>query len=225
VEIVSGIHQIDGVRGANSYLVVSKGSILVIDTGLPGNARRITKYFRGLGLELGRVKYIILTHADIDHSGSAAELREITGAKLAIHTGDARRLSGDEELKEVAGILGFLFRILTRLMRFRHVEPDIILRGDDEIGGFKAIYTPGHTGGSICLYRPKEVIFVGDAMRSDKKGNLLLPSPRLSQDKVQAMNSLKRISELEFNTLLTGHGAPVVGNASDRVRRLLANIR
>jgi len=47
----------------------------------------------------------------------------------------------------------------------------------------------------------------------------------MSEDMVRAVNSLKRISELEFDILLTGHGAPVVGKASDKLGRLLANAR
>jgi len=62
-------------------------------------------------------------------------------------------------------------------------------------------------------------------MGSDKYGHLLLPLSRMSEDMVRAVNSLKRISELEFDILLTGHGAPVVGKASDKLGRLLANAR
>ena len=41
MEIISGIHKIDGVRGANCYLVISGTEMLVIDTGMPGNGNRI----------------------------------------------------------------------------------------------------------------------------------------------------------------------------------------
>jgi len=47
----------------------------------------------------------------------------------------------------------------------------------------------------------------------------------MSEDMVRAVNSLKRISELEFDILLTVHGVPVVGKASDKLGRLLANAR
>jgi hypothetical protein len=35
MEIITGIHQIDGVRGANCYLVTSGPEMFVIDTGMP----------------------------------------------------------------------------------------------------------------------------------------------------------------------------------------------
>ena len=49
---------------------------------------------------------------DIDHSGSAAELKRITGAKVAIHSGDAPSLSGEKELKRVKGFIGVIFRLM-----------------------------------------------------------------------------------------------------------------
>jgi hypothetical protein len=37
MEITPNIHQINGVRGANCYLVIAGSKMMVIDTGLPGN--------------------------------------------------------------------------------------------------------------------------------------------------------------------------------------------
>jgi len=107
------------------------------------------------------------------------------------------------------------------------VEPDIILGDDFEIDGFKVIYTPGHTDGSISLYLPGKVIFVGDALSSDSKGN---PRPLrkrnfLSADKARAKASLITISQLEFDILLPGHGAPVIGSASSKLKDVLTHLR
>jgi glyoxylase-like metal-dependent hydrolase (beta-lactamase superfamily II) len=106
-------------------------------------------------------------------------------------------------------------------MRFHPIEPDAILGDDFEIDGFKVIHTPGHTSGSICLYLSDKVIFVGDALRSDSKGNPKPPSAILSADIEQAKASLIAISKLEFDICLTGHGAPIVGNASTKLNNLL----
>lgn len=42
---------------------------------------------------------------------------------------------------------------------------------------------------------------------------------------VEAVNSVRKISQLEFDVLLTGHGSPVVGKASDKFRHLMSNVR
>jgi hydroxyacylglutathione hydrolase len=225
MEITAGIHQIDGVWGANSYLVVTEANMLVIDTGMPGNEKKIIKYVETLGKTPANINYIVLTHADIDHIGSAAGMKKMTGAKLAIHAGDAPILSGKSGFKSVGGPLRVIFKLMTRLMRFQAVGPDVILQDNAEIDGFKVIHTPGHTNGSICLYQPGKAVFVGDALRSDPKGNPKPPAGKLSADRARAKASLMAISQLEFDILLPGHGAPVVGDASTKLKNLLTHLK
>ena len=225
MEISPDIHRIDGVRGANCYLVVRESRMLLIDTGMPGNARRVMNYVKGMGKNPSDIGYVILTHADIDHIGSAAEMKKMTGAKLAIHASDAPILSGKSGFRTIRGPLGPLFKLMTRLMRFHSVEPDVILEDNTDIDGFKVIHTPGHTRGSISVYAPGKVIFVGDALRSDSRGNPVPPSRALSLDRVQASASMAAISRLQFDMCLTGHGAPVIGNASAKVRDLVTRLK
>jgi glyoxylase-like metal-dependent hydrolase (beta-lactamase superfamily II) len=112
---------------------------------------------------------------------------------------------------------------MSPVIRFPPVEPDIVVRENIDLAGFKIIHTPGHTDGSISLYLPGKLIFVGDALRSDAKGNLKPPSKMLSADIVQAKASVALITGLDFDTLLVGHGAPVKGEASAKVKKLLEN--
>ncbi len=46
----------------------------------------------------------------------------------------------------------------------------------------------------------------------------------MSLDIVRAIDSLRELAELEFEALLVGHGAPVLGNASVKVKSLLQNM-
>jgi hydroxyacylglutathione hydrolase len=224
-EIVAGIHQINGIRGANCYLAIAENKMLVIDTGMPGNGNKIINYIKAIGKNSSDINCVVLTHAHIDHIGSAAEMKKMTGTKLVIHASDAPVLCGKSGFNTVQGHVGPFFKLMTRLMRFHSVEPDLILENNTDIDGFKIIHTPGHTNGSICLYKPGEVIFVGDALRSDSKGNPRLPSKNFSADTVQAKASLMAIAELEFDILLPGHGAPVIGKASDKLKNLLTNLK
>jgi glyoxylase-like metal-dependent hydrolase (beta-lactamase superfamily II) len=224
MEIMPGIHRVDGVRGANAYLVIGEDETLAIDTGMPGNAKRIATYIEELGKNLSDIKFIILTHADIDHIGSAAELKRTTGARLAIHANDAPILRGKQSFKTIRGPLGFIFKLVMSLMHYHPAEPDIILSADSEIKGFRIIHVPGHTHGSICVYKPNKVIFVGDALRSDSSGNPEPPSRMFSLDEAKVRASLITISALDFDTLLTGHGAPVVSNASQKVKNMVTRL-
>ena len=224
MEIKPGIHLLDGIRGANSYLSVTEDGILVIDTGMPGNAERILRQIKALNKAAKEIKMIILTHSDIDHSGSAAELKRITGAKVAIHSGDAPSLSGEKELKRVKGFIGVIFRLMARFMRFQTIKPDIILKDGDEIDNLTVIHTPGHTEGSICLYKTGDTLFAGDAIRTDKRGNLKLSPSAMTLNVQEALGSVKKLAKLEFDVLLPGHGKPVLQDASIKVNELLQNV-
>jgi len=225
MEIIPGVHRIDGVKGANCYLVILGEKLLLIDTGMPSSGDKITNYIKEIGKQPSDISYILLTHAHLDHIGSAAETKKVTGAKVAIHTANASILRGKSELNPIEGPFGFISRLMTQLIHFQAVEPDIILENDIEIEGFKIIHTPGHTGGSVCIYQPGKVIFAGDALRSDSRGNPIPPAKGFSTNLVQANVSLGFIASLEFDTLLTGHGAPVVGKASVKLKTLVTKTK
>ena len=223
MEIIPNIHKIDGVRGANCYLISSGPEMVLVDAGMRGSSKIVEKYLKEMGKNLSDIKYIFITHADIDHVGGAAEMKKMTGAKLVIHQAETGVLSGKIRGKHVKGPLGLLFKLLAPVVRFQPVEPDIVIKENTELAGFKIIHTPGHSVGSICLFQPGKVLFAGDALRSDRAGNPKLPSKMMTADIVQAKVSVALIAGLEFDTLLCGHGAPVKGNAAVRVKELLAN--
>ena len=214
MEVARGVHKIEGVRGANSYLVFTDTSAALVDTGMPGNEKRILEYIRGAGIELKRLEYIILTHPDIDHSGSVAKLKSLTDAKVAIHEADAPRLAGEKKLKEVKGATGVLFTVMSPFMRFTPTKPDMFLKDSDRILDLTVIHTPGHTDGSISLYREKEAIFVGDALRTDSRGMPRLSSGSMTFNMEQAKESVRKISTYQYAVLLPGHGPPITEEAS-----------
>jgi glyoxylase-like metal-dependent hydrolase (beta-lactamase superfamily II) len=196
----------------------------VIDTGLPGNADRIMSYVESLGRQRTDIKMIILTHPDIDHAGSVARLRIETHSKVGIHEADAPRLSGEKQLKEVRGALGLFLRAMGVFMQFEPVNADLLLKDSDHVDELTVVHTPGHTEGSICLYLPKNAVFVGDALATDNQRKLSLPRKSMSVDLSQAKESVKKIALLEFSVLLPGHGPPIEQNASMITREFAARL-
>ncbi len=71
------------------------GAVLV-DAGLPGYAGPILAKLEELGHPDLRLIYI--THAHVDHYGSAAAVQRATGAPIAVHADDAGDLAdrGDQ---------------------------------------------------------------------------------------------------------------------------------
>jgi glyoxylase-like metal-dependent hydrolase (beta-lactamase superfamily II) len=172
---------------------------------MPGNAKRIVAFIESTGRQAADLRYIVLTHCDIDHIGSVARLKELTGAKVAIHQLDGPVLAGEQRSQKG----GPLMAVFGRLFRVRHVVPDLLLKDGDVVGGLTIIHVPGHTAGSIVLWRQDGVVFSGDALLSDNDGQVRPPRPRLALDRVQALASAERIKALPIKLLCTGHGAPV----------------
>jgi glyoxylase-like metal-dependent hydrolase (beta-lactamase superfamily II) len=109
-------------------------------------------------------------------------------------------------------------------MKFQTVKPDLLLKEGDEIEGFKIIHTPGHTPGSISLYG-KEVLFSGDALQVNRKGNLTPSRKLMASDIKQAWESIRKINNLnlEFKILLPGHRKVILKDASKMLKDLLSN--
>ncbi len=109
MEIVEGIHRVDkasaNMAHANVYLVVNGEEITVIDTGTSGNAQKTVEYIQKLGHQPRDVKTIILTHFHMDHMESAKELKDLTNAKVAVHTEDADYVSGKKPMPKPKNIL------------------------------------------------------------------------------------------------------------------------
>jgi glyoxylase-like metal-dependent hydrolase (beta-lactamase superfamily II) len=83
VKIAEGIYQVEGING-NVYLVEDGDKLILIDTGLPRNHKKIISYIEALGRKPTDVSMIVLTHFHIDHVGSAKKMKELTNAKVAV---------------------------------------------------------------------------------------------------------------------------------------------
>ncbi|MGA2514375.1 MAG: MBL fold metallo-hydrolase [Candidatus Limnocylindrales bacterium] len=205
MKLAEGVCKVDGVRAANVYLVAIDDGLLAVDTGMPGNAKRIVAFIESIGHAAADLRYIVLTHCDIDHTGSVAGLKELTGAKVAIHELDGPVFAGEQRSSKG----GLAVAAFSRLFRFRPVPADLLLKDGDKIGGLGVMHVPGHTAGSIVLCREDGVVFSGDALLGDKHGHVRPPAPRLALDRVQALASAERIKALPIKLLCPGHGAPV----------------
>jgi len=222
MEIIPGIHRVDGVNG-NCYILVRDG-LTVIDTGLPGSGKKIISYIRDtLHREPSGIKTVIITHFHIDHIGGLEALRGAApGLKVAIGEADAGYVDGSLPLPVYPGFHGFLIRVAGIVMKAPHFRPDILLRDGDRIHGLRCIHVPGHTPGSIGLLdEPSLSFFGGDILRYD--GTTLAEGPAYAtMDTAAASRSIRKIASLDFDLLLPGHGIPLRPGAAARVREFVA---
>lgn len=90
-KVIGNIYYV-GTVGLSSFLLTSNEGHILLDGGLPQNARIIANNIQTLGFQLQDVKLLLNSHAHFDHSGGLAELKELTGASLLASAGDKPEL-------------------------------------------------------------------------------------------------------------------------------------
>lgn len=197
----------------NAFLLKGERSVLV-DTGYPGNAAKILNGLSANGVNPEDVSLIIITHSHHDHSGSVFELRECTGAKVAVHRLDAEalRLGMDTDLRPY-GIKGRFARMFSSEKRKAEgIEADIIIEDEMNLEEFgikgKVISTPGHTSGSISI-----ILDSGEAIVSDLiMGKFVIRGspayPFYASDISEIRRSIRKIMALDPKKVYASHGGP-----------------
>ena len=232
-EIVKGVYLLEKLRGANAYLIKSGNEMALVDTGMAGDVDSITSQIESAGYSLSDLQAIVITHAHGDHTGGAAKLAAESGAKVMAHREEAPYIEGKLSLP-AASILQSAVRWLDRLMSGgdRNVRVERALEDGeylDFLGGLKVIHTPGHTPGSICLYREQEqILFCGDLLFNGNvftgRGGLTFAPRFFSVDPEEAENSARRLSSMEIKVLCMGHGEPIVMENGLKMEKLLEKI-
>lgn len=225
MEIMPSVHLIPGMQGANVYLLVGR-TLALVDSGMPGGEAAILEHIDSLGLEAGDLARILITHHHLDHVGSLAALKQRTPAQVLAHPGDAPFISGEQSPPPASGAIArLLFRLAAPLMpRAEPVPVDTAVQDGDRLdllGGATVIHVPGHSPGAMALHFPAERLLIcGDAI-DHRRGRLGPPPRAFTADMDQALASVRRMAELDFDVLCTGHGPPLVGGAGKQVRALV----
>ncbi len=221
MKIIPHVYQITN-RGCNIILIVEE-KLTLIDTGLRGSSSKIVDFIHSLGRSVKEISLIIITHNHLDHVGGLPELRNLTTAKIAIH-----KAAISEGGLTYPGVVQKLlhvpsFSTFRPLVYTKPSEVDIQLDGNEILsllGGLKVIHTPGHTPGSISLFSPQnKLLIVGDALNN--LYNIRPPLKLISNDLPRAIDSIKRIAQLDFDILCFGHGRPLTKDAPAKVQDLL----
>jgi glyoxylase-like metal-dependent hydrolase (beta-lactamase superfamily II) len=196
-------------------------NIILVDCGFIGSLPLFEKELQKLGLSIGHLTGLVLTHHDHDHMGSAAEIKRIN-PKIKVYSSAAEapyitaakkplRLKQAEELQKMLPpeqqSFGKAFCDLLR--RVEPVSVDYYLNdGDlmDWCGGCRIIATPGHTPGHISLYFEKEsVIITGDAIALEN-GKPVVANPQFTLDLINAQNDIDKLLSLNAKVYYCYHG-------------------
>jgi len=224
--VVRGVYLLE-LEFGQAYLWDWGDGLTLIDSGITGSAIAILNAVASLGRSPDELTEIVLTHYHDDHIGGAAELVEWIGANVLAHRGDAPVIRG--EAPQTPPILEDFERpiaeaVLPRVPRAERVRVDReIDDGDTTSGGGVVVAVPGHTPGSIALHVPSAaVLFTGDTIASHEGEPIL---GVFNVDRLQTMESVVHLAQLDFDSACFGHGAPLVGNARARIQGLAESLR
>lgn len=212
-----------------AYLWRDEDSAVLIDTGEVGSGPAIGELLGRIGMSVSDLDAVVLTHFHDDHAGSAAELVAGSGATVVAHESDAPIIRGERPGPEpnfTDAERALHAQVAAGIAPAPPVRVDREVRDGDMLdfaGGAQVIGTPGHTDGSIAVYLPRHrVLFTGD-IAAEHGGQVMLGVFNL--DRTVTARSFARLADLEVDTVCFGHGDPIVGDASARLRPVAAALR
>ena len=163
---------------------------VIVDTGTGENFEYVLNSIKNAGFNIAEdIKRIVNTHCHFDHTGG----NRFFNAPIAIHEADAPSLENGDINATAAYMFG------------KPIEPvkvDFHLKEGDKINDFKVMHTPGHTAGGICLY-DGETLISGDTVFADGGFGRF----DIGGDITMLKASIKKLSELDVEYLLPGHGS------------------
>jgi glyoxylase-like metal-dependent hydrolase (beta-lactamase superfamily II) len=183
----------------SAYVLARGKELAVVDTGGSGSEDEILGAITTLGGNWDDVAHVILTHAHGDHAGSINAVLE--------NAPTAAGYAGAADLSKITAV-----RDLTAL------------NNGDEVFGMQIIGTPGHTPGHISVFDEMSgLLLAGDAM-NEQAGRIIGANPDFSQDMDLAAASIQRMATRTVDTVLFGHGEPVLEDAGQALQELAASL-
>ena len=220
MEIVANVHLIPNII-ANPYLIMDTDGLTLIDTGLPGNDKKILRFIAGFGRSSFDLKRIIVTHSDIDHVGSLSAIKKASGARIYASAIESEAISKGRSSRRIKPRKFFrklLMGVAGGFMKATPISVDETVRDGQVLpvlGGLRVVETPGHTPGHISLFSESTgILFSGDSIVS-REGGLIRSVPANTWDESQANDSARRQATLGAHIVCSGHGS-VVMDAADK---------
>jgi glyoxylase-like metal-dependent hydrolase (beta-lactamase superfamily II) len=225
-------------HAVNWLLVTDDSGVTLIDAGYPGDRDDVLASLSQLGFGVEDVRAIVLTHAHIDHLGSAIWFAKTHGTPVYCHAdevGHAKReyLQQASPLAVTANIwrpgwAAWAMHVVRNGGLTREGIPTAQALTTDIAatlpGQPMCIPTPGHTSGH-CSYVVDGVLASGDALITGhavcrRQGPQLLPA-LFSHNQADCERSLAALALLETEVLLPGHGPVWRGPIRDAVEQAL----
>lgn len=181
---------------------------LLVDTGMLGSEAALDAGLAAAGASPQRV---LITHGHVDHWGLATRFADTALAHPGCRSSFAFTSGPPEGERAEPGLpaAADMERAFGRFRAMVHGVPEREdLADDDEIGGWRVLWTPGHAPGHVCLLRESDgVLLAGDHLLPGVTPNVQ-PSPERPDALGDFLASLERVAALDVELVLPAHGEP-----------------
>jgi metallo-beta-lactamase class B len=196
-----------GASGVSSYLITTPAGHILIDTGFEDTVPIIQRSVEELGFKLTDIKFILSSHAHVDHTGGHALMKRLTGAQVVASVDDGRLL-------ESGGADDFL-TWPPETIRYSPVKVDRTVVDGERLTfdgtTLTAHLTPGHTRGATTWTmelleagRTYHVVFFSSASIND--GTRLLGNRAYPEIVPDLEATFTRLKNLPCDIFLAPHG-------------------
>lgn len=210
------------------YLVHGQSEMALIDAGVGLEPERILENILADGLDIGKLKYVFLTHAHADHAGACRFWRESFGVTVLASPEAAdfvRR--GDESgislgAAKAAGIYPPDYRFTECVVDRELHEGDVCRVGDCEI---RVLETPGHCCGLLSYLMNvgnKTILFSGDSVFH---GGKILMTNVWDCDSQQYIRTVNKLASLSVDALLPGHFCISLSGGQSHIEKAAESLR
>lgn len=204
----------------SAFLIIENGQAGIVDTGTYSSVPYFLEALKGCSLSGKDVKYIIVTHVHLDHSGGTNALLEhcpnatvLCHPKAALHLADpsrlvksAKMLYGEAHFQELYGEILPIDQSKIQIM-----EDEQELRFGDR--ALRFLHTKGHANHHVCIYDSKSKgVFTGDTfgvaypvLQTGERPFLYPTTTPVDFDAGEARKSIRRISELTPSCAYLAH--------------------
>jgi glyoxylase-like metal-dependent hydrolase (beta-lactamase superfamily II) len=198
----------------NVYAIKTEEALILVDTGRdPEDTEIIRQNIAFWNLSGLPLRYVLVTHAHYEHSANAFFWREKGASIFSSEDAAVGIESGDDRTA------GFAF---ANFPSFVPCKVDVKLKDGEKLKipgvNISTFHCPGHSNGSMVylLEAERQILFSGDTVLASKlcRHAALGWTGAVDFDRYRLYESLKKISSLEIDILLPGHGEICMNAAS-----------
>jgi hydroxyacylglutathione hydrolase len=195
----------------NCYLVKSGAGFCLIDTGVRFQRSALKKALNEAGCRPGDLKLVVITHADLDHTGNAAWLQERYRVPVAAHRDEIEAILTGRMIKNRKNPPGLFFRALVNFFSFfiyHNFKPDITVADGEDLNPYgidaRIVHIPGHSRGSIGVLTGQGDFFCGDLLSGSRPPH----KNSLVDDAAEMDASVEKLKSLNIRIVYPGHDRP-----------------